>query len=136
MSASRLRNTLSALHRNKETWPNPELSIGTFCGTTKDKVNYWEAQGPAREAFVNISTSIQETLNDECLRVPSSSTLVYDVYMIGKTPGKAVPHIMFSCKASESRKKAVALVRKSDILDHYPGMELGHWESPPHLLSV
>lgn len=69
-------------------------------------------------------------------RVRCSSAVVYDIYMVGRETSTAVPHIMFSCKQPKSRKQAVAAVRRSAILQRFPGIELGRWEYPPHILNL
>ncbi|KAL4967034.1 uncharacterized protein BDV14DRAFT_170484 [Aspergillus stella-maris] len=136
MNDSGLTNRLPFLPAKKESWADPELSIGTFCGAANGKLRYWEAQGPAQEAYGRICTNIQDILNGSCGPVRCSSAIVYDIYMIGRAPATAVPHIMFSCKQRKSRKQAVSAVRASGILNGCPGFELGHWEYPPHIANI
>lgn len=131
-----LRSPLSLLQRPKPVWENPELSIGPFCGVAKGGLKYRDAQGPAQEAYDQICTEIQQVLNSSCGPVRYSSAVVYDIYMVGRGASTAVPHIMFSCKQAKSRKQAVAAVRKSGIMQRSPGIELGHWEYPPHILNL
>ncbi|OJJ07401.1 hypothetical protein ASPVEDRAFT_33623 [Aspergillus versicolor CBS 583.65] len=131
-----LRNPLSLLQRPKPVWENPELSIGPFRGVVKGGLKYWDAQGPAQEAYDQMCTDIQQVLNSSCGPVRCSSAVVYDIYMVGRDASTAVPHIMFSCKQPKSRKQAVAAVRESGIVQRWPGIELGHWEYPPHILNL
>lgn len=136
MSSSRLRNTFSLFQKPNARWPDPEQSIGKFRGR-KDKFNCWEAEGSAREVFNKIQPHITELLNSACGPVPSLSFVVCHIFMIGKTQKTAVPHIMVSCQRLESRKIAVAEIKKSNILDQCPpGIHLGHWDCPPHLKDL
>lgn len=136
MSAINLRNPLALLQRPKPVWENPELSIGPFRGVAKGGMKYWDAQGPAQEAYDQFSTDIQQILNSSCGPVRCSSAVVYDIYMVGRESSTAIPHVMFSCKQPKSRKQAVAAVRKSGIMQRWPGIDLGHWEYPPHILNL
>ena len=128
---------LSTFQRNRHAWPSPESSIGPFCGTTPDNFNYWEAQGPARDVFNRLRTEINQVLEEECDPVPSSSAIVYDVYMVGRSPDTAAPRIMVSSKYVESRKQAVNAIKKSGILDRdgVAGVQIRHWEGPPHIIN-
>jgi hypothetical protein len=54
--------------------------------------------------------------------------------MIGEAPETAIPHIMFSCQQSGPRKEAMRALKKSGILSNYPGIEVGHWQFPPHIM--
>ncbi|KAL3443124.1 hypothetical protein BJX65DRAFT_209575 [Aspergillus insuetus] len=137
MDTPGLRASLSFLQKRKPAWPNPEASIGTFRGTMKGKCSYWEAVGPAQAAYENICDQIQEALDTSSEAVRCSSVINYDLYMVGRTSASAVPHIMFSCKHAESRKQAMAVVRKSEILNRCPpGMDLGHWACLPHIVNL
>ncbi|KAL2842926.1 hypothetical protein BJY01DRAFT_216257 [Aspergillus pseudoustus] len=136
MRASRIRSPLSLLPRTKPIWPEPEASIGLPRGIAKGRYSYWEAIGPALERYETIGEEIQQTLHTSLGQVPASTILSLNLYMIGRTPATAVPHIMFGCNQSEPRKRAMAVIRKSGILDRRaPGMELGHWKCPPHILD-
>lgn len=138
MASSRLQNALSLLQKkHKNPWPDPESSVGKFCGTKKGRFKCWKAKGPAHEVFQHMSIDIKELLEKDCGPVPSSNFVHFDIFMIGETPATAIPHIMFSCKKREPRKEALAAVRKSEILSHYtPGIELGHWDYPPYLKDL
>ncbi|KAF7626990.1 hypothetical protein AFLA_012932 [Aspergillus flavus NRRL3357] len=133
MRSSRLRTTLSRFQKPKALWPDPERSIGKFLGIKKGNLNIWQAEGPAKEAFESITPHITELLEYSCGPVPSSSFVLFDIFMIGETRETALPHIMFSCKHCEPRKSAVAAMRKSNILEQCPpGIHLGNWDYPPH----
>ncbi|KAJ6091904.1 hypothetical protein N7467_003873 [Penicillium canescens] len=137
MSSSRLRNTFSLFQKPKTRWSDPEGSIGRFRGIKKGKFNCWEAEGSAKEVFERIQPHIAELLESACGPVPSSSFLVFDIFMIGETQETALPYIMFSCKRREPRKIAVAAMKKSNILDQCPpGIRFGEWDYPPYLKDL
>ncbi|CAI7585931.1 unnamed protein product [Penicillium glandicola] len=137
MSSSRLRNTLSLFQKPKPRWPDPERSIGKLRGMKKGKFNCWEAEGPAKDIFEQVKPSITELLESACVPVPSSSFVMFDIFMIGETRETALPHIMFSCKRRESRKIALDAMKKSNILDQCPpGIHLGDWDYPPHIKNL
>ncbi|KAL4885452.1 hypothetical protein BJY04DRAFT_134573 [Aspergillus karnatakaensis] len=138
MSTSRIRTTFALFQKPKRpSWPDPEESIGKFCGTKKGKYNCWIAQGPARDAFDDIRPRIKQLLSSACGPVPSSSFVLFDIFMIGESEPTALPHIMFSCKHRDPRKKALAAVEQSDVLDGSPpGIQLGHWDYPPHIKDI
>jgi hypothetical protein len=138
MSSSRILAPFSSLlKKQKCPWPEPGTSVGTFSGTKKTKKGEhkcWEAKGPAQEEFQKISTEIRELLNITCDPVPSSSFVVFDIFMIVKTFETAIPHIMFPCKRRKPRKSAVKAIQNSEIVSHCPlGIALGHWDYPPHI---
>jgi hypothetical protein len=92
----------------------------------KDKYSCWTDKGPAEEAFKKLSTEIAAVIKNKLGPVPSSSLIIYDIFMIGETAKTTVPQIMFSCNRKALRKAAVDVVRKSGILKDYPGVETGH----------
>lgn len=55
--------------------------------------------------------------------------------MIGESPETAVPQIMFSCTKPGPRKAAMEILKKSGLLNNYPGVETGHWQFPPHIMD-
>lgn len=103
----------------------------------KGKLHCWEAEGPAKQVFEELRPQITSLLEIECGPVPSSSFVLFDIFMIGETKATTLPHIMFSCKRREPRKAAVAAIRQSNILDQYPpGIYLGDWDYPPYLKDL
>ncbi|KAF4175669.1 hypothetical protein CNMCM7927_004678 [Aspergillus lentulus] len=137
MRSSRLRTTILRFQKPKAIWSNPEQSTGKLLGIKKGKFHIWEANGPAREVFERIKSHITELLEYSCSPVPSSSFVLFDIFMIGEARETALPHIMFACKHSEPRKSAVAAMRKSNILEQCPpGIHFGDWDYPPHLKDL
>lgn len=131
---SQVRDQFARFQKAKPKWSNPEASIGKFCGK-KGKYSCWEAEGIAQEAFKEMGLDISALLNRTCGPVPASSQVIYDMFMVGENPETAVPQIMFSCRKPSPRKAAVEILKKSGILNKYPGVETGHWQFPPHIMD-
>ncbi|KAJ5404357.1 hypothetical protein N7509_004228 [Penicillium cosmopolitanum] len=137
MNSSRLFPNMSLFSTPQVRWSEPELSIDSYRGMKKGKLHCWDATGPARDAFEQVRQQIIDRLNGARIQVPSSSMIMVDVFMIGKDQARSRPYIMFSCRHRESRKAAVAAIKESNILDQCPpGMLLGDWDYPPHLINV
>ncbi|KAL3476635.1 hypothetical protein BJX99DRAFT_258183 [Aspergillus californicus] len=135
MVTSRIKNPLSLL--KKQPWPDPELSITSAPLGVKGRLSYWDADGPAREAYNQIYSELLDKLNEFLRLTHFSAEIVCALYMVGPTSSTAIPHIMFSCKQSKPRKQAVSVIRRSGLLERSaPGMEVGHWDCPPHLINL
>lgn len=119
--------------KKKPRWPNPEESIGKFYGEKQGRL-CWQAQGPAREAFSLVAPAIKKHLNDCSNVVPGADWVTWSIYMIGKSKSTATPTIMFECFQKGPRKEAMDMVKKSNILNEYPGIETGHWAFPPNMI--
>lgn len=101
------------------------------------KYHCWELKDRDAEPFKTILDGVKHHLNQSEYRVPKSILLGYDVYMIGKTPEKSTPRIMFHCRDKGPREEAVGvIVKSSGLLKSYPGLDVGHWKSPPHLPDI
>jgi len=94
----------------------------------------WEAIGPAKERYDEVSERIKallesqhESLNDG---VCVFRFLMIDLYMIGRNEEQAKPTIIFSSENKTLRQRAQKLVRGSEILDEYPGFTLGESSRP------
>ncbi|PQE08748.1 Ankyrin repeat protein [Rutstroemia sp. NJR-2017a BVV2] len=133
-SLRHLGRKFSFFPKPKSKWPDSEQSVGRFCGMQK-RYSYWEAKGKAQEAFNVLSPKIADLLERSCGPVPSSSQIIYDIFMVGETPHTAIPHIMFSCRKSEPRKAAMETLKKSGLLSNYSGIKTGHWQFPPHIMD-
>lgn len=129
-----VKKLLTNFQKTAPRWTNPEASVGSFCGK-KEKFSCWKAKGPAQDAFNLLGKEIAEILDRSCRPVPGSSHVIFNIYMVGKTPGTAVPQVMFSCKTAGPRKEAMNVLRKSGILQKYPGIETGHWQFPPDITN-
>ena len=130
-----ISRALSKLQSSDSKWSDPEDSLGKYCGIHEDKIQKykcWEIRGKAEETFELLGPKIMSTLNAKGTLKPSSEVVIWSAFMIGKEPRKAVPYVMFRCSKIGPRKKAADVVRKSGILQQYPGFRVGHWANPPH----
>ncbi|GAM35746.1 hypothetical protein TCE0_017f04308 [Talaromyces pinophilus] len=137
MDSLGLLATIPIFSRPPARWPEPELSTERYRGIKKGKLHCWDATGPARDAFEAIKQHISGHLDSAGIKVPSSSIIMFDIFMIGKSQTTARPYIMFSCKHRESRKAAVIAIKESNILNQCPpGIGVGDWDYPPHLKNL
>jgi len=125
--------------KTKPQWPEPEASIGRSLQALGAK-KCWEVKGPAREIsdqilpkIRNILASCSEELNaQESVPLP----ILLGVYMVGKDEHNAAPIVLFSCQSRTARRKAMKIVKKSNILQSFEGVLLAeHPESPISLAS-
>lgn len=69
---SQVRDQFALFQKAKSKWPNPEASIGKFCGK-KGKYSCWESEGIAQDAFKEMSLHISTLLlNRTCGPVPAA----------------------------------------------------------------
>jgi hypothetical protein len=130
---------IRSLSKAKSQWPEPEASIGRSLqalGSNK----CWEVKGPAREIsneilpkIRNILASCSEELNaQESVPLP----ILLGVYMVGKDECNAAPIVLFSCQSRTARRKAMKIVKKSNLLQSFEGVLLAeHPEAPVSLAS-
>ena len=112
-------------------WPNPEESIGDFIKAIDGKKSCWKAKGPARDTFEILAGDIKTYL-DKCVEsIPGSDWVTWSIYMIGKTPQRAAPVIMFFCEEPRPRRKVQEVIKKCKILERYPGVKSGNAALPP-----
>lgn len=113
--------------RRLEPWLNPRESIARQINTgTKamSRSRAWFARGPARETYENnIYAEVDAIL--AVIQPPEGTLLFVRLYMIGRDEDSANPVVMVCCVNRETRKEAELLIRKSGILDRFPGFGLG-----------
>lgn len=102
-------------------WPNPELSIGKPVPVSLGRDQFWEAIGPAREIFTTLSPLIHRILVHQ---EPRPVATLCTMYMVGRNAASARPTIVIQSTSREFRKLAMKLIKKSSILDEYPGIRL------------
>jgi peptide-N4-(N-acetyl-beta-glucosaminyl)asparagine amidase len=107
------------------------MSIGDYIGVLQGKDKCWKAVGPARQAFEELAPKIKLHLDNHIDEVPGSSWVTWSKYMIGSSASSAKPTIMFFCEERQPRVAVWHAIKKSDILQKYPGMRSGHIDSPP-----
>jgi peptide-N4-(N-acetyl-beta-glucosaminyl)asparagine amidase len=119
------------LHINKKPQlTHPEDSVGELCGKKNGKL-CWKAKGIALDAYMKRSLLIRNHLNSFKDEVEGSDFVTFMLYMIGKSPNKARPVIMFACPRKKARISAVERIRKSGIVEEWMGV--GHWDFPPDI---
>lgn len=109
-------------------WKESEASVGRWL-VQIDKMDYWEAIGPAREAFEVLGPAIKSHLEKKS--EPLEYPVTFTIYMVGRSRDKAFPVILSCSKDSASRRKAKKVVQESAILDSHPGIQLGVCKKPP-----
>lgn len=118
----------------QSAWPNPEQSVGDFIGSKKGIIgtnNCWRLKAPVEDQFRSILDKVKQQLQEAGCRMPSAAPLGYDTFMIGTTPAKTKPYIMFHCRKKEPREKAMSVIKSSQLLKEHPRLEVGHWRFPP-----
>lgn len=110
-------------------WWFPQLSTGRLILTVEGN-NFWEAKGPALETFEELKPMIGAYLKAHLTTI---SDPLYCVFMTGRTADTARPTILFYFRDVNRRKDARCIrdaVRKSGILNRYPGFKTGHSSRP------
>ncbi|PQE14130.1 PNG1- with de-N-glycosylation function (N-glycanase) protein [Rutstroemia sp. NJR-2017a BVV2] len=90
----------------------------------------WEAIGPAREVFKQISEEIKIYLEKNSEPVPYPG-VTWTIYMIGRSMDTARPTLLFCFKISKVRKQIRDQIKQSGILNSYPGVRIGDADRPP-----
>ncbi|KIL91467.1 hypothetical protein FAVG1_05083 [Fusarium avenaceum] len=118
------------LRLQDDKWNNPEDSIGAFIGYLRGgRYRCWEAAGPARLAFRELSPDIKDCL--ETSAVPPTDIVSWSIYMIGHSEKNAAPKILICSADSKTRKDIRKLIKESKIMDKYPGIGLGDVSALP-----
>ena len=125
---SLVRSGTMLFDSKKESWPNPEHSIGRPCELRFKNTECWEATGPALTVFNQIAPAVDKLIEDnmELLEQgePKSSGISFNMWMEGSKPSSARPVIVFSSRSRRQRTCAKALLKDSGILDKYPGISI------------
>ena len=127
------------LGKKKVGWPEPEKSIGKLCSMKSRNGLVWEAVGPAKLAYDQISKQIGDLLLsrseylDEGEEYPS--TICYGLWMIGRDPAHATPTIVIGCESQSVRTKAEEIIKIEGILVPFPGIAVKKSPCVPRLLA-
>lgn len=104
----------------KESWPEPEQSIGRPCVQKMRGTECWEVVGPALELMQKLSPHIKRLLEDNggLLEQGEDRPMVvaFNMWMEGSKPTSAEPIIVFSSKSRRQRSFAKALLKQSGLL--------------------
>lgn len=111
-------------------WDRPTESLGALVGPLHGgRYQCWEATGKARQIFTKLSTEIKEYL--EATTISTCDIISWSVYMIGRTPDKAAPKVLFCSTNSQVRKSIRKSIEYSGIMKNYPGVGLGDTATLP-----
>ncbi|KAK0613334.1 hypothetical protein B0T14DRAFT_276698 [Immersiella caudata] len=116
---------------NNPDWPFAASSTGEYLGYLKmgrfRRTRFWQAKGEARIKFdESIRGKVLSHLREHSaiLQKPAS-TLVLSLFMVGRAAERTKPTVMLQSDDKEVRKETFNLLKESDILNEYPGFELG-----------
>jgi hypothetical protein len=113
-----------SLKSGRYNWPNPEDSTGEQYKNAKlRRYKCWKAVGEARQKFEEIAPEIKTHLEQCCDQL--AHTVVWTVYMIGRTRKESVPTIMFCGIDKNARTEVKKMIKESGIMDRYPGFRIG-----------
>ncbi|KAE9362690.1 hypothetical protein N431DRAFT_358279 [Stipitochalara longipes BDJ] len=105
-------------------WRNPEASIGEHYQNIKlGSKSCWEAIGDVRQKFEKIAPEIKTYLENHSDEL--AHPVHWTIYMIGRSPKVSAPTIMFCGKDKNVRIEVKETIKKSGIMDKYPGFRLG-----------
>lgn len=113
-------------------WPDPEQSIGKHRWTFGER-KFWDIIGPGLKQLAPLlaeATSLLHTHN-EYLKEREASTMFLDLFMVGKSEASSCPTLLIICTKAIPRQRVVEVIRRSEILDKYPGVLLGACSKHP-----
>lgn len=119
----------------KLSWPNPQLSIGKQCDRL-GRQDCWVAVGPAQELFAQISWEISNLLYARIDELeegesPAGDIIMFNMYMIGKSPTTARPVLLFTCQSQKRRRRAIRFLKESSLLKTHPKIALAEAAMSP-----
>lgn len=124
--------TLSKIPRFFVPWPNPEASIGRLLERHMF-YTYWDVEGLALERYYPLAEEIREHVR----RFGESPVEVsWVVCMRGIKKETARPTVIFVSEHCDSRRKMAKLVRRSGLLEKYPGFKVIDRKLPPGFRRV
>ena len=129
------RSSSMIFDSKKESWPEPEKSIGRPCVQKMRGTECWEAVGPALELMERLSGEIKRLLEDnqELLEQGEDRPRVvaFNMWMEGSKPSSAKPIIVFSSKSKRQRSFAKVLLKDSGLLAEHPSIQIKTLDKMP-----
>ncbi|KAN0089842.1 hypothetical protein V8E51_018421 [Hyaloscypha variabilis] len=123
-------------------WLEPELSIGRPCNALsgfRNKYHYWNLRehSPADLMWKELHTTIFTFLRENIEHLDARGSLIhFEIFMVGKHPAKTSPTIVFCSGNKLFREKAMNLIGKKILLEHYPGVLVAQSSKMPRPLAV
>ncbi|KAM7220130.1 hypothetical protein V8F06_004458 [Rhypophila decipiens] len=112
-------------HKN---WENPRESIGDPIGRFQNgRYQCWHPKGRALETYITLVPELLEYIGT----CPKSGTVTLGMYMVGHREESAAPRVLVCSPEEKIRKTIRKMVKKSKILERYPGFGLGDASSLP-----
>ncbi|TVY85456.1 NEDD8-specific protease [Lachnellula suecica] len=133
-----LRETI--ISTEPRQWPQPELSIGTRCGSM-DVLGRWKCweikeKSPAYRVWKLVSKAIIDLLEDQFEHLDAKGKdFMFEMFMIGRRASTSKPTILFSCENKTPRQRAIHLVEKSAVLAPHPGVLMAQCSRLPRLYA-
>ena len=132
---SLVRSSTMLFNTRKETWSEPEKSVGRPCELKFKGTECWEVIGPALDVFNKIAPDIDRLLadNQELLEQgePKPRVVSFNMWMVGSKTSSAQPVIVFSSKSRRQRLYAKTLLEQSGLLKEYPGVSIKTLDKMP-----
>ena len=129
------RSSSMIFDSRKESWPEPEKSIGRPCVQKMRGTECWEVDGPALELMERLSPEIKRLLEDnqELLEQGEDRPRVvaFNMWMQGSKPNSATPIIVFSSKSKRQRSFAKVLLKDSGLLAGHPSIQIKTLDKMP-----
>ncbi|KAB5516998.1 hypothetical protein GE09DRAFT_1294573 [Coniochaeta sp. 2T2.1] len=120
---------------SRKTWPYATNSTGRHRGSLNlgflgVGVQVYEAIGPARAIDMDrLSQEVVKYLNDNGATLQESVCFVdLSLFMVGKSLLRTKPTLMFVSNDKATRLEAFNMIKRSTIMEAYPGFGLGHME--------
>ncbi|KAK5655569.1 hypothetical protein OQA88_5500 [Cercophora sp. LCS_1] len=119
--------------RKPQTWPYAAGSTGRPRGALplgSRSILVFEAVGEARDAYNNrVSKAIIGYLNANAHQLRTSGRVILlSFFMMGRSPEKTKPMVMFVSEDETARTEAFSMINKSGIMKEFPGFEIGHMD--------
>lgn len=125
--AQRIYHTGPQPPASKPCWSNAMDFVGPY-ETEFDGQQCWKAVGQIRVIYLEVLSKITAYLEEHSEPLAVGVVLL-TLRMIGATPETAIPTVIFCCKDEHHRTTAMKAIKKSCILDDYPGLAL---KNSPH----